>query len=135
MSRDWGGPPRDVCGNARTLARKKVGQTRLVATAQKMSHRGRGRPPKLTDRLAVEIAALVLAGHSTTEVARMVGVSRSSIQHWRRRAWSRAERDGACVLLERTISAGRAAAVAPVKGPSPLPPIDDVLRDLDEGWH
>jgi Homeodomain-like domain len=106
-----------------------------VATAQKIPRRGRGRPAKLTDVLAIEIAALLLAGHSTTEVAERLGVSRRSIQHWRRRAWSRDERDAACVLLERVISVGRAAAVVGIRsGPSPLVPLDDLLRDLDVGF-
>jgi hypothetical protein len=99
-----------------------------------------GRPPKLDDALAIEIAALLLVGHSTTDVAQMLGVSRRSIVNWRARAWSRDERDRVCVKLERMISAGRAAAASEayqrpaVNTTSSLQPLDELVRDLERAW-
>jgi Homeodomain-like domain len=81
-------------------------RTRRRPCAQKVAW---GRPPKLNHARAIEIAALLLAGHSTSDVARMTGVSRRAISGWRRRAWSRDDRDAHCVTLERTLAAGRAA--------------------------
>lgn len=98
--------------------------------------RGRGRPPKLDRVLAIEIAALLLVGRSTSDVAQMTGVSRRAISGWRRRAWSRAEGDAACVLLEQTLSRGRAAIAAGIGARDDVPgtssrSLDDLLADLD----
>jgi hypothetical protein len=92
-----------------------------------------GRPAKLDDKLATEIAALLLAGHSTSEVAQMVGVSRRSIAGWRARAWSRDPRDRACVQLEQMIVRGRFAQLADAEGAQPdvEPSLDELLADLD----
>jgi transposase-like protein len=97
----------------------------------------RGRPSKLDGKLATEIAALLLAGHSTSDVAQTVGVSRRSIASWRRRAWSRDERDAACVQLEQMLWRGRAAALVAQQPRIPstrLEPLDELLRDLDDGF-
>jgi Homeodomain-like domain len=69
-----------------------------------------GRPPKLDSKLAGQIAALLIAGHTTTEVAQIVGVDRRSIARWRARAWSDRETDRDCVELEQMITRGKFAA-------------------------
>jgi hypothetical protein len=66
-----------------------------------------------------------------------VGVSRRSLTGWQARAWSRDPRDVECVCLVRMVVRGRLAAVGHERRddqPVALVPIDDVLRDLDEGW-
>jgi hypothetical protein len=88
----------------------------------------RGRPPKLDGRLAAEIAALLLAGRSTTEVAQTLGISRRSISGWRRRAWSRNPEDEHCVALMEMVVRGLYAARAPM---SPgLRPLEVLLADV-----
>ena len=86
-----------------------------------------GRPPKL----ATEIAALLIAGSTTTEVAQMVGVSRRSIVGWRARAWSRDARDQHCVALERMVMRGKLAA-AEIDQRSPHEPQWSTLPSLAE---
>lgn len=89
---------------------------------------GRGRPSKLDDTLAVEIAARLLAGDTVTDVAQSLAVSPRSISRWRQRAWSRDERDAPAVLLEQMLSAGYAAA-AERHAPT-LQPLDALVADL-----
>jgi Homeodomain-like domain len=69
-----------------------------VSIAQKTPKRGR--PSKLTPRLAAEIVAKLTAGASVTTAAAEVGISRRTFQMWRRRAYSRDPRDLAYVAVE-----------------------------------
>ena len=98
---------------------------------------GRGRPPTLDPKLATEIAALLIAGHTTSEVAQLVGVSRRSIARRRARAWSDREGEQACVVLEQMIWRGRVAAAEDALNAdqfdsvtSALQPFDDFLHDV-----
>jgi hypothetical protein len=93
-----------------------------------------GRPPKLDGELAIQIAARLLAGLTTSDVAQELGVSRRSIAGWRARAWSRDPRDSACVELERALWRGRAAQAGADQRPAivPLVPIADVYAELDD---
>ena len=93
--------------------------------------RAPGRPPTLDSKLASEIAALLIAGHSTTDVAQIVGVDRRSIARWRARAWSDREADRDCVELERMLVRGLLARAEIGQPRVVLQPLDDLLRDLD----
>jgi hypothetical protein len=98
-----------------------------------------GRPPKLDAALACEIASRLIVGETTADVAQTLGISRRSIAGWRRRAWSRDERDAACVRLEQMLWRGRVAAAEAaqprVDAGTRLQPLDELLRDLvDVDW-
>jgi hypothetical protein len=102
---------------------------RCVSAEQKVA---RGRPPKLDHALACEIAARLIAGETISDVARECGVSRRSIAGWRARAWSRDERDAACVQLEQMLWRGRVAAAEAgqrrVDMNPRLEPLDELFR-------
>jgi hypothetical protein len=93
--------------------------------------RGRGRPAKLDDRLATEIAARVLVGEPTTSIASALGVSPRSIYLWRSRAWSRDPRDRFCVELEQMIMRGMTsyAKLGQRVVPTTLPGMDFLLDE------
>jgi hypothetical protein len=98
-----------------------------------------GRPPKLDSKLAGQIAALLIAGHTTTEVAQIVGVDRRSIARWRARAWSDRETDRDCVELEQMITRGKFAAaeigqprhMSKLTPALALQPLHQLLREFD----
>jgi hypothetical protein len=98
-----------------------------------------GRPPKLDDALACEIASRLIAGHTTVDVAQTLGVSRRSIAGWRARAWSARPEDRVCVELERMIWRGRVAAAEGaqlrVDAAATLPSLDELYANLsDVDW-
>jgi hypothetical protein len=98
-----------------------------------------GRPPKLDDQLAVEIASRLIVGETTSDVARTLHISRRSIAGWRARAWSARPEDRVCVELEQMIWRGRVAAAEvaqPRVGAYSKPqPLDELYRDLsDVDW-
>jgi hypothetical protein len=58
----------------------------------------------------VELAALLIAGHTLVDASHEVGVTPRAVQKWRRRAYSRDPRDADCVAFEQMLQRGLLAA-------------------------
>jgi hypothetical protein len=91
----------------------------------------------LTRHVADEVVALITAGHSITSTAMQVGVSRRSIQMWRRRACSRAPEDAPYVAFEQYLQRALLAEAQfghPSRWSDRLPvfqPLDELFLDLE----
>jgi hypothetical protein len=87
--------------------------------------------------VADEVVALITAGHSITSTAMQVGVSRRSIQMWRRRAYSRAPEDAPYVAFEQYLQRALLAEAQlghPSRCPDRLPvfqPLNELYLDLE----
>ena len=80
--------------------------------------RGRGRPSALTPETADRLVALVAAGTTLTDAARVLGVVPRTVTNWRRRAWSREPRDGPYIDLEKRLLAALATRRTPPSAPA-----------------
>jgi hypothetical protein len=102
------------------------------------THEAPTRTPIAVDEdVADEVVALITAGHSITSAATQVGVSRRSIQMWRRRAYSRAPEDAPYVAFEQylqraLLAAARSAIRHVVADRLPVfQPLDELFLDLE----
>jgi hypothetical protein len=119
---------------AGALVAKKTRQTGSCVGEKKM----RGRPPKFTE-VAWPLIAQLVAGKSVTAAAAEVGVSRRSVQAWRKRAYSARPEDQPYVAFEQALQRGKLAAAetgqrvaepGALFNPAGLPTLDELLADF-----
>lgn len=129
----WGRTPSRRSWQRPHLFARTVARIGSVASEQK----SRGRPSELDASTSGRLAASLVAGSTLTAAASEIGVSRRTATGWMARAWSRYPRDAEAVRLVQMVVRGRIAAPEagqPRPEPLALVPLDDVLRDLDDGW-
>jgi hypothetical protein len=96
-----------------------------------------GRPTKCTPATASQLVALIARGDTVSAAADSVGITRRSVAAWRARAYSSRPEDAPYVEFEQSLTRALLAATEHDRRfdePVVLRPIDDVLRDLDDGW-
>src|SRR5437763_8332638 len=87
-----------------------------------------GRPTLLDAVVADRLVALLAGGATVAEAAAAIDVAPRTIQHWRRRAWSRRPEDEPYIDLERRLVA---AVALREREDEPLPTWEAVAAELE----
>jgi hypothetical protein len=113
-----------------TSPREEAREIAGTTSAKKPSRRPPGRPTKLTSANAARLVAELAAGGSVTATADALGVSRRTVQLWRRRACSSRPEGRPLSSLSRWLQCALLAAAELGRPPSRSARREESLSDL-----